>query len=60
MKKNCGGVYLAAKNDYIAQKTEVDILDINKVTNVPTNVSNLKTKLGDFDVGNLKTVPIDL
>ena len=30
------------------------------MTNVPANVSNLKTKLDDFDVGNWKTVPVDL
>ena len=28
--------------------------------NVPVSLNNLKTKVGDLDVGKLKTVPIDL
>ena len=28
--------------------------------NVPVSLNNLKTKVDDLDVGNLKTVPIDL
>ena len=39
---------------------EVDKLDINKLTNVPTSLNNLKTKVDDLDVGKLKTVPVDL
>ena len=39
---------------------EVDKLDINKLTNGPTILSNLKTKLDDLDVGKFKTVPVDL
>ena len=41
-------------------KVEVDKLDINKLTNVPTSLNNLKTKLDDLDVGKLKSVPVDL
>ena len=41
-------------------KAEVDKLDINKLTNVPTSLNNLKTKIDDLDVGKLKTVPVDL
>ena len=41
-------------------KAEVDKLNINKLTNVPTSLSNLKTKVDDLDVGKLKTVPVDL
>ena len=37
-----------------------DILDINKLTNVPTSLNNLKTKIDDVDVGKLKTVSVDL
>ena len=37
---------LAAKNDLIALKGEVDKLDINKLTNVLTSFNNLKTKVG--------------
>ena len=45
-----------AKKDFI----EVDILDINKLVNVPTSLNNLKIKVDDLDVGKLKTVPVDL
>ena len=41
-------------------KAEVDKLDKNRVVNVPTSLNNLKTKVDDLDVGNRKTVPIDL
>ena len=51
---------LAAKEDYITLKVEVDKLDINKLVNVPTSLNNLKTKVDDLDVGKLKTVPVDL
>ena len=51
---------LAAKKDFIALKAEVDKLDINKLTNVPTSLNNLKTKVDDLDVDKLKTVPVDL
>ena len=48
---------LATKKDFIALKTEVDKLDINKVVNVPTGLNDLKTKTNDLDVDKLKTVP---
>ena len=51
---------LAAKKDFISLKAEVDKLDINKLTNVPTSLNNLKTKVNDLVVRKLKTVPIDL
>ena len=51
---------LTAKKDFIALKAEVDKLDINKLTNVPTSLNNLKTKVDDLDVGKLKTVSVDL
>ena len=41
-------------------KAEVDKLDINKLTYVPTTLNNLETKVDDFDVGKLKTVPVNL
>ena len=47
---------LADKKDFMALKVEVDKLDINKLTNVPTTLNNLKTKVDDLDVGKLKTV----
>ena len=45
---------LTVKKDFI------DKLDINKLTNVPSSLNNLKTKVDDLDVGNLKTVLVDL
>ena len=51
---------LAAKKYFIALKDEVDKLHINKLTNVPTSLNNLKTKVDGLDVGTLKTVPVDL
>ena len=45
---------------FIAFKAEVDKLKINKLVNVRTSLNNLKTKTYDLDIGNLKTVPIDL
>ena len=51
---------LAAKKDFIALKAEVDILDINKLTNVPTSLNNLKAKVDDLDIGKLRTDPEDL
>ena len=51
---------LAAKKVLIALKAEVDKLDINKLTNVPTSLNNLKTKTDDLDVGKLKTIPLHL
>ena len=35
-------------------------LDIAKLVNVSTSLNNLKTNVNDLDVGELKTVPIDL
>ena len=41
-------------------KTEFDKLEIKELVNVPTGLNNLKTKIGDLDVGKFKTVPLDL
>ena len=38
----------------------MDKLEINKLTNVPTNLNDLKTKVDNLDVVKLKTVPIYL
>ena len=35
---------LAAKSDLVSLKAEVDILDIDELKSVPTNLSNLKSK----------------
>ena len=34
--------------------------DFNRLTNVPTSLNNLKTKVDDLDVGNLKNFPVDM
>ena len=45
---------------FYALKVEVEKLDITKFVNVPTSLNNLKTKVGDLDVGQLNTGPMDL
>ena len=45
---------LAAKKNFIALKAEVEKIDITKLSNVPTSLNNLKTKVDDLDVGKLK------
>ena len=50
--------YLAARNYFTALK--VDKLDIKKLVNAQTGLSNLKAKVGNLNVGNLKSVPVDL
>ena len=46
---------LAAKKVFISLKAEVDKQDINELTNAPTTLNNLKTKVNDLDAGKLKT-----
>ena len=41
-------------------KADVDILDTNKLVNVPRSLDNLKTKVNDLDVDKMKIVPVDL
>ena len=41
-------------------KAEVDKLDMNKLTNVSTNLNSLKIKVDDLDLDKLKTVSVDL
>ena len=41
-------------------KSNVDKLDIDKLKNVPTNLSNLKSKVDKLDVHKLVPVPFDL
>ena len=50
---------LAAKKDFNALKAEVDKSDIAKLVNILTSLNSLKTKVNYFDIGKLKTVPID-
>ena len=51
---------LAVEKDFIGLKADVDLLDFHKLTNVPTCLNNLKTKVEDLDLCKLKTVPVDL
>ena len=39
--------------DLVASKFDVDKLDINKLKNVSSNLSNLKTKVEELDVNKL-------
>ena len=39
------------KTDLANLKSNVDKLDTDKLKNVPNNLSNLKSKVGKFDVG---------
>ena len=44
-----------AANKYVIElKAEVDKLDINKLTNVPTSLNNLKTEVDNEDGKNTK------
>ena len=51
---------LVAKKDFAALKAEVNKRDINKVVNVLNILNNLKTKVDDLDLVELKTVSSDL
>ena len=50
-----------AKKVYLASlKSNVDELDIDKLKNVPANLSNLKNEVDKLDVDKLVPVPVDL
>ena len=51
---------LAAEKYFAVSNVEVDKVDIDKLVNVQTRLNNLKTKIDDLDVGNLKTVSVHL
>ena len=50
---------LAAKGDFVALEAEFYKPEINKFVGGPSSLQNLKTKI-DLDLGNLKTLPVDL
>ena len=51
----------AAKKDFVVLRAQIDKLGINKLVNVPTsNSNNLEIKVDQLDVGELKTIPVDL
>ena len=35
-------------------------MDIDKLKNVPSNLSSLKSKVDKLDIGKLETTPVDL
>ena len=41
-------------------KSDVNKLDIDKLKNVPNNLSNFRSKVDKLDVENLVPVPVDL
>ena len=45
--------------DLASVRSNVDKLDIDKLKNVPTNLSNLKSKVDKLDVDKLVPVPVD-
>ena len=51
---------LAAKKNFVALKSELDKLGVNKFVNIPASLNNLKTKVLVLDVAKLKIVPKDL
>ena len=61
--KNATGVDIskfAKKLDFVNLKSDVDKLDIDKLKNVPNNLSNLKIKVDKVDVDKLVTLLVDL
>ena len=61
--KNATGVdtsKFAKKVDLASLKSNVDKLDIDKLKNVPSNLSNLQSKIDKLDVNKLVPEPVDL
>ena len=60
--KNATGTDTSSLKRFIqlVLKSIVGKLDIDKVKNVPTNLSNMKSKLNKLDVDKLVPVPVDL
>ena len=50
----------ALKTNLANLKTEVDILDIDKLKTLPNNLSSLKNKVDKLDIDILIPVPVDL
>ena len=44
---------LAGKSDLVSLKVEINILDIDKLKNLPTNLSNFKSKADKLDIDKL-------
>ena len=51
---------LIKKTDLANLKSDVDKLDIDKLKNVPNNLSYLKSKVDELDIWKLETTPVDV
>ena len=51
---------LLKETDLVSLKFNADKLDIDKLKNVPSNLSNLKSKADKLNNGKLGTTPVDL
>ena len=61
--EKCVGTSKCARKFNLANiKTNVDKIDIDKLKNIPNNLSNLKSKMDNdkLDVDNLVPLPVDL
>ena len=51
---------LLKETDLVSLKFNVDKLDIDKLKNVPSNLSNLKSNADALDIRKLETTPVGL
>ena len=50
----------AKKTDLANSKSDVDMLDIDKLKNLPTNLNNFKSKVYKLELDKLTHVPVGL
>ena len=61
--KNATGVdtlNIDKKTDLTSLKSDFDKLYFDKIKNLPSNLSNLKSKLDRLDIGQIETTSVDL
>ena len=61
--KNATGVDtldIDKKTDLTSLKSDFDKLYFDKIKNLPSNLSNLKSKLDRLDIGQIETTSVDL
>ena len=61
--KNATGVDIsdfAKKTDLAHLKSDVDILDNDKLKNIPSRLSSLRSNVDKLDIGKLETTPADV
>ena len=51
---------LLKKTDLVNLKSDADKLDIDKLKNIPNNLSNLQSEVDKLDIGKLETASVDL